>query len=281
MVPAPDSERRPRSRHTAPSALVLGLLLVIAGSPLLARGEWYDHYENALEALEQGEPTRAIDLLQAAVSRKKRSGYLRTYGNNYVRYVPHFYLGVAHNDAGDCERALTSFERSDAVKETAAVPALASTLHSLRTACEARLRPPPEPLPPLPTDEVIADGEVGIDRTAIETTATSSVPAPTPPRCAVAADTLENGLGAYLEGNIDESVRVFDGLVGEAPECSRLRLLLGMALHAAWVLGGQSDDGLLERSRAELAEARKLDDGLVMDPALYPPRVVALYRTLR
>lgn len=262
MAAARNSEYRPQSRHAAVGVLILGLVLVSPGSLLLARGEWYDHYENAIEALEQGEPTRAIDLLQAAVSRKQRSGYFRTYGNNYVRYVPHFYLGVAHHDAGDCERAMTSFERSDAAKETAEVPALASTLRSLRTACETRLEPPPESLPAPPIISSTPDP-------------------PEPPRCAVAAETLENGLGAYLEGNIDESVRVFEELVREAPTCSRLRLLLGMALHAAWVLDGQSNDALLERSRQELAEARQLDDGLVLDPALYPPRVVALYRTLR
>ena len=252
--------------------LILGLLLVNAGSPLLARGEWYDHYENALEALEQGEPTRAIDLLQAAVSRRQRTGYFRTYGNNYVRYVPHFYLGVAHHDAGDCEEALRSFERSDAAKETAAVPALESTLRSLRTACEARLQPPPESLPAPPPSSASL-GPAPIEEEPEE--------APDPPRCAVAQDTLENGLRAYLEGNIDDSVRVFEELVGEAPECARLRLLLGMALHATWVLDNQSNDLLLERSRQQLAEARKLDDGLDLDPALYPPRVVALYRALR
>ena len=142
--------RSPRAR----CALGIGLLVVALASPAGARGEWYDLYEDALQALEEGRPGNAIELLEKALTERKRSGYFRTYGNNYVRYVPHYQLGVAHHDAGECEQALRSFDRSEQVHETKKVPAFAAQLRSLRAACEARLAPPP--VVPEPT-ELISD----------------------------------------------------------------------------------------------------------------------------
>ena len=89
------------------------LLLALLASPVSAREEWYDHYDNALAALDRGDPAAAIELIRTALERKHRSGYLRTYGNNYIRYVPHFQLGVALHGTGDCEAALLSFDDHD------------------------------------------------------------------------------------------------------------------------------------------------------------------------
>ena len=84
---------------------------------------------------------------------------------------------------------------------------------------------------------------------------------------------LETGLRAYLEGRFEAAIGAFDELAGKAPESPRLRLLLGMALHGAWVMGEETDDELIRRSRSELDRASRLDPGLVPDPALCPPRV--------
>ena len=108
------------------------------------------------------------------------------------------------------------------------------------------------------------------------------VPPPEPPPLAdVDPRLLERGIRAYLEGDVQRAIGVLDGLATGAPRSARVRLLLGMALHGAWSGGGESDAAPLERSRSELAEAARLDPALVPDPALTPPAVVALYRSLR
>lgn len=250
-----------------PSRPILAcLLLALAVSPGLAREEWYDHYEDALQALDRGSYGQAIESLEAALERKPRSGYLRTYGNNYLRYLPHFYLGVAYHGAGDCRRALESFERSQEAGETEAESVLAARLGVLKADCEAALAPPSSPSPePAPV-------------AVVEPAASEKPPAP---RVAVDAERLERGLRSYLDGDLEAAERVFDELVRSAPESPDLRLLHGMALHGRWAAGGEQDALLLERARRELAEAARLEPGLVPDPALCPPRVLALYRSLR
>ncbi len=239
-------------------ALVAASLLVTVIGPAHARGNWYDYYQDALKALDDGDPQGTVELLEAAMERRVSTGYFRTYGNNYIRYVPRFYLGVAYHDAGNCERALASFDLSEAMNETAAAPALEARMRSLRAACEARLAPVPED-PPVETAETA------------------------PPDAVVHVDLamLERGLAAYLSGDLDTAVGLFRKLVDSAPESPRLRLLLGMALHGAWAIGGEQADALIDRSRGELAEAARLDPDLIPDPALCPPRVVALFRSSR
>jgi tetratricopeptide (TPR) repeat protein len=264
--------------------LTLALLWLVSASPVQgARGEWYDHYEEALQAIENGRPRRAVDLLGAALARRSRSGYFRTYGNNYLRYVPQFWLGVAYHDLDDCERALASFDRSEAAAETADEPVLAARLRALRTACEFRLAPPPP-------SRIVAqrDGSPSSSPPAAEappeiaSTAESTDLAgpeeagPTPDPA-----TLERGLRAFLAGDLPSAVRAFDELVHDAPESATSHLLLGTALHAQWSAEGQGEPELLERSRRELSLAARLDPRVAPDPALCSPRVVALYRSVR
>ncbi len=119
------------------------LLLALLAPPVSAREEWYDHYDNGLAAMNRGDHAAAVGLIEAALARKNRSGYLRTYGNNYIRYVPYFQLGIALHGAGDCEGALASFDESETRGETVDVPDLDARLQRLRDECEIRLAPPP------------------------------------------------------------------------------------------------------------------------------------------
>lgn len=233
---------------------MVGLLL---STPLQARGEWYDHYENALDAIEKGDPAQAIELLEAALKRKKKSGYLRTYGNNYVRYVPHFYLGVAYQALGDCDTALGRYADSDARGETAPEPELQQQLQRLRSACQW-VSEEPAPADPVPASQESSEPPLQVDTAA-----------------------LERGLRTYLNGDLDQAVVLFEQMIEREPRSARLHLLLGMALHNVWSLGGERDAAMLERAHSALARAGKLDPQLVPDPALCPPRVVALYRQLR
>ena len=246
-------------RRLIPIVLVLSLL----AAPVSARDEWYDYYDSALTALDRGDYVTAAGLIGAALERKKRSGYLRTYGNNYIRYVPYFQLGVAHHGADDCEAALAAFSRSESRAETADVPEYRARLERLREDCELRLSPP------------------AFEPPATTTVEPAAIVEPEPRRPPIHRASLEAGLAAYLEGDFTGSIERFERLTQAHPGSARLHLLLGMSLHGAWVTGGESDDGLIDRARAELTGAKSLDPGLVPDPALCPPRVAALFRSLR
>lgn len=255
--------RTTRSLGTA--LLVLGLLAAGAVSPALARGEWYDFYEDAIAAIDGGEPRRAIELLEQALSRKAASGYFRTYGNNYMRYAPQFHLGVAWQEAGDCDRALQFFRRSEDAGETEAEPALAVRMHSLRAVCEARIEA--EAAPPEPE--------------VVETPPEEPPAAPAPPPIEVDTRALERGLRAYLTGDLDEAIRLFEEVTRDEPRAAQPHALLGAALYGSWLLDGESDEKRLGRARDALSRAAGIDPDLALDPALYPPRVIALYRSLR
>jgi tetratricopeptide (TPR) repeat protein len=211
------------------------------------RREWYQDYEEALRAIEKDNPRKAVTLLGAALAREPRAGLLRADGNRHIRYAPQFWLGVAYHRLGDCARAVASFDRSRADDETAKAPALAARLQTLRRECEQRIGPTQAP------------------------------------RTAVALDPakLEVGVRAYLAGDLVSAVRAFDELARAVPDSVAPHLLLGMALHGQWSAAGELDASLLERARRELARAAAIDPAATPDPALYPPEVLALYRSLR
>ena len=237
------------------AASLLAALLLAPGA--WARGEWYDHYERAIRSIEQGDGQQALVWLDRALAAKPRSGYLRTYGNNYIQYAPQFYRGLAWELLDDCTAALRAFEASDADRETAQEAGLAETLRESRERCSRALAPPAEPQP-------------GMVK-----------PPPTAPKLLADPMELRAAFGAYLEGDFDGAVQRFGKLAAESPESARIQLMLGIALHGWWASTGRNDEALLTRARAALARAAVADPDLVPDPALCPPPVVALYRSLR
>ena len=233
------------SRWTLASTAALLLACSVMARETATR-EWYQDYEEALRAIEKDNPRKAVALLGSALERKPRAGLLRADGTRHIRYAPQFWLGVAYQRLGDCERAVASFDRSRADDETAKAPALAARMHTLRRECEQRLGPTSTP--------------AGVELDPAQ---------------------LERGLRAYLTGDLASAVRVFDELARGVPGSAAPHLLLGMALHGQWSAEGEVDVSLLERARRELGRAAAIDPAATPDPALCPPEVVALYQSVR
>lgn len=65
-------------------------------------------YRQATEALERGEPGRAVDLLEQAIAKEPREkvGLIR-------RYLPQYYLGIAYSELGRCREALATWQESE------------------------------------------------------------------------------------------------------------------------------------------------------------------------
>lgn len=67
-------------------------------------------YGRALKDLQNGDTTRAIELLSSAIADNPESAErVRIYGMRFEPYLPHYYLGKAHAQAGDCTAASAAY----------------------------------------------------------------------------------------------------------------------------------------------------------------------------
>jgi hypothetical protein len=129
-----------------PFALALGVLLAV---PHGASADYKDTYKQGVEAVEKSRWPDAARLMQAAIAGKSVEGEtIRFYGQRFEPYLPHYYLGLALFNSGDCVGALRSWavsESQGAVRKTEHY----RTLTRNRSACEAKA-PPPRPATPAP-----------------------------------------------------------------------------------------------------------------------------------
>lgn len=139
--------RRTRSL-LAPVAL---LLLALPGFARLASADYKDGYKQGVEAVEKSKWADAARLMQEAIASRPTEGEtIRFYGQRFETYLPHFYLGLALFNSGDCPGALRSWaisEAQGAVRKTDQY----RTLVKNKGVCEAKSAPPkPTPPPSLP-----------------------------------------------------------------------------------------------------------------------------------
>jgi hypothetical protein len=125
---------------------VLGVL-ASAGS---VRADYKDDYKRGIEAVEKSRWADAARLMQQAIAGKPAEGEtIRFYGQRFEVYLPHYHLGLALFNTGDCVGAL----RSWAISESQGAVRKSDRYRDLtrnRSACEARATPP-KPTPAAPT----------------------------------------------------------------------------------------------------------------------------------
>ena len=94
-----------------PIALALLLVAVLAG-PAAAQ-EWHELYRDGVRALAQGQPARAVGLLEGAVAQRPEPGRnVITYGTNVVdRYHPYLRLAEAYLATRDLAGARSALRR--------------------------------------------------------------------------------------------------------------------------------------------------------------------------
>jgi hypothetical protein len=96
-----------------PVVLLCGLML-LAGARTAPAQEWHEAYRDGVRALAQGQPARAVSLLEYAVSRRPQPGRdVLTYGTNVERrYYPYLRLADAYLQLRDLAGARSALERS-------------------------------------------------------------------------------------------------------------------------------------------------------------------------
>jgi tetratricopeptide (TPR) repeat protein len=83
-------------------ALVLAALLATGATS----STWYDNYERGVRLIQDGQAAAALPLLQAALKARGAEGLqVPARPQQYLDYLPHLYLAIAHQMAGDVAKA--------------------------------------------------------------------------------------------------------------------------------------------------------------------------------
>ncbi|MDJ0654749.1 MAG: hypothetical protein QNJ40_11370 [Xanthomonadales bacterium] len=91
---------------------VAALALLMAAVPALA--DFKRDYGTGLKALQDGDYQRALTELEKAIGdNPKSAARVRIYGMRFEPYLPHYYLGEARFQTGDCEGAIAAWEEAE------------------------------------------------------------------------------------------------------------------------------------------------------------------------
>lgn len=116
---------------------VFTALLFCAFTTAASAANWYDDYARGVRLIEQGQAEAAKGALEAAVAARAEEGLqLPTRPQQYIDYLPHLYLTIAHQMTGDVERA----KKELALAETSGLAAKSEVGRPLLVAYQLLLR---------------------------------------------------------------------------------------------------------------------------------------------
>jgi hypothetical protein len=122
---------------------------------IAARGDaadYKDTYKQGVEAAEKGRWADVARLMQQSIAGKPAEGEtIRFYGQRFEPYLPHYYLGLALSNTGDCEGALRSFGISESQGAVRKSGDQYRQLVKSRDACQTRVAGTAKPASPKPS----------------------------------------------------------------------------------------------------------------------------------
>jgi hypothetical protein len=211
-------------------ALVLGLFIASQGAaqnpPRRADSRaWYQAYSDGTKAIQQGRWQEAVDSLEAA----KRAGAPKpgrkvpSYGDNFVDFIPDYYLGIAYLNLkqyvqadrafaavrasgviGPRDREYGEFEKQATVarNEVSRAPAAANAVPAVGAGATAAANPP-----------AAAPGATIQQENAATTAAVQQTPAQAAPPPAVQSPQLRTNIPRAIPGNAAANAVVSRGVV--------------------------------------------------------------------
>lgn len=133
-------------------ATLLGLLICQA-----SWADYKDDYQDGVKAAERGDWATTRRIMQSVLQENsKPARRLRTYGVNFINnYVPHYYLGMAEMNLGNCSAALQALNNAASKAVVNRASDLSSRQNAAIKQCDDKLRlvdntPPPQPIQPPP-----------------------------------------------------------------------------------------------------------------------------------
>lgn len=308
MLAPATSDGRAVSRPSR-ARVILALALVVGlGPAAAARADYADAFRRGMTAVEEKRWAEVTRFMQQALDENPREGgQVKLYGMRFAPYLPHFYLGLAAFNRGDCSSALSSWKQSEAQGAVAKTKE-ARTLEQLRDQCREQLASTATPatppttvaaaVPPRPTPMPSA--------TALpRATATPATPAPTPRPTAPAATPaataaaaatrppaltpvrrapeprLLAGARAHFAGRHREAIVDLEPDPGwTAQSRAQAHLLRASARFSLHALGGQPES-LLQQAGEDVRRCRTLAPTLTPDTRAFSPRFVRFFESTR
>jgi len=284
-------------RATTGRAAAAALLGLLAASSL-ARADYRETYRKAIEAVDRKRWPEVARLMREAIAENPREGErVKLYGLRFEAYVPHFYLGLALLNAGDCAGAVAAFDASEAAGAIRATPRYAELLDG-RKACAARVAraasPPPAPArEPSPVPGTVAAAPLPSLSPSAEpppkaredaAAPTPPVPAPSPStapseRPAAPPADLVRAARAYFDGRYEESLALLarpSAVRGRA--AAQAHLFRAAARFALFRIGRETDAALMSQAAQDVAACRRADASLAPDPQAFSPAFAEFFR---
>jgi len=220
--------------------VVLFVLLAIE-----ARADYRDSYRKAMEAMDRKQWDDVARHLRAAIADNPREGErVKLYGLRFEIYLPHFNLGAAYLNLGDCAQATKAFETSRSQGVIRNRPEYAQLLDGMKS-CEGQVQKATAPSAPPPTPAK-----------------------PSGPDAAAVAQAVEGANGALARA--DDAARALEPLAGDpllgpgwtreaGPGPAEAAARESIAAARAKVEAGRrsSDVGLLSEARDQASHARE------------------------
>jgi tetratricopeptide (TPR) repeat protein len=135
------------------AAAVAAALLVLGAAT--AHADARDAYKKGLDAVEQKRWDEAVRQLRLAIAERPEATGLLSVGSLFRRYTPHYWLGVALAEQGDCKAAVVTFDV--AAKQGKLSKEEERDLATRRQGCQKRIQS---------TEEAVAAAQREVDAAA-------------------------------------------------------------------------------------------------------------------
>lgn len=282
-----------------PRRLAPALALLLVALPV--RADFKDTYRKALEAVDRKRWADVAALMREAIAQNPKEGAaVKLYGMRFETYLPHFHLGYALSQLGQCDEAVRELEASESQGAVRSTPSY-NLLMSAKAGCVRMAGGPPPPTRPVaPTPPPTTPAPVVTTTTLLPTTTTlrtlsvqpvasptsrptppptaPSLPPPTLARPGPPPPELVRAAEAYFGGRYDEAVSLLDRLTGlSGRPAAQVHLFRAAARFALYRIGGERDAVLRQRALQDVASCRGADPGLVPDPEAFPPPFAELF----
>ena len=274
-----------RGRRCSAGLLALGGLLSWFGPNLLGdSGEFWESYRAGVEAIEAQRWEVAEERMREALAgRSEEDGKLFRRGIPR-RYFPHYYLGVALFERGDCAGALESWSESEGQGVITRRKNLYGNLVRSREQCQdqAPVAPPSVPVEepvesegtsrPAPPARPATEGRSNRVEAPARQTEPEGQDLPPPPQ-------LDSAARLFLAGDYPKVIEILgDFKVEEKGIMAHVHLLRSAALFALHRI--RDDAELLILARGEAREALLKGPGLTLPERYFSPRFRELFETL-
>lgn len=295
--------------------LLLAAALLAAAPLVAAQANFREAYARGKEAAANSRwPEVEARMREAIAAEPTPQARVRIYGMRFEPYVPHYFLGLAAYQQGNCAEAQRQWSHGptaailagDATlkavveqgladcrkrqpqlaQQAAPAPTQPATTSPAQPATRAPATPPAAPPAVAQRDDTAAGRPASAPATeAARPTASAPrpvAPAPAPPAAASSAPpALVAALESFIAGRLDGPANLDLSTFGDARARFHGLLLRSAARHALSQAGGERADALLASAQADIRAARALMPGQSPDAALFSPRYRRLFDATR